>query len=276
MNPLFSEQPKNFKIAARYNNNDAYAHFLLAKALFQQGFILEAGSSVECAITLDGDLPEAWCLLGLIARNRGDIDTAVQSQLMAIETDIDNPSYWQQLSVLTEMSVKLPIPTVARLVTTALHRRTVKSSILHPFIYPLLVYSNNFKSLRSIQESHQFDKIFESLDSTMLLDDELLYAILLNTRLHYAGIELLLTGIRKALLKAIIRGSLPLQASYDRLIKFTSALACYLLTTEFVFYVSDEEMNLLRQCKDKFKEIDHDEKIPNDYSVYHRLLRAVI
>jgi tetratricopeptide (TPR) repeat protein len=80
-----------FTQAVQLDANNAQARYNRGRVLLDLQRSAEAKPELEAATRLDPTLADAWYLLGLIARQAGDIDQAVSAFQKSLESKPDNP-----------------------------------------------------------------------------------------------------------------------------------------------------------------------------------------
>jgi SAM-dependent methyltransferase/tetratricopeptide (TPR) repeat protein len=251
---------RHFKKAESHAFGDALKYYYLAQAYVNAGFADKAVVLCDQAIALNESLSRVWNLRSMLAARQNDFRTAAQNMLKAVECDIDNGVYWQQLTQLASTGAQISIPIMRKLVLEALERKKIEFRVMTKLLFPLLGYSPETKKLKSLHDSGSLDQMFISGAALELMQDELLIAILNNTILHETEHEQWLAAMRKSLLTIVSQNTVP-ESLLEKAILCTSAMACYALSTEFVFYVSDEEGILLDQCKSQLVENDDNKQL---------------
>lgn len=227
---------------------NSHAHYWLATVQDRDRQIPEAAGSLQRALQLDPGLAEAWALFGAMALLGKNHDLALHSFVTAVECDVDNPGYWQRLNHwLARVKIHGPMPAERALLLTALEHQKIEFSAVLQVIYAVLASTPEVTRLRELHQSGTLHANLQSGAALPLLHDPLLRLVLRRATLHDVGYEQLFTGLRHALLDAVVGGRVP-EAHREPVLRFTAALAVYALTTEFALYVSAAEDELLAQC----------------------------
>lgn len=245
--------------ALELDPDNSHAHYWLATVQDRDRQIPEAAGSLQRALQIDPGMAEAWALFGGMALLGRNHDVALHSFVTAVQCDVDNPGYWQRLNQwLPRVQIQGPMPAERALLLTALERQKIEFSGILQVIYAVLASMPEVRQLLTWHRAGTLSAEVQSGAALPLLDDALLRLVLRRTTLHDVAYEELFTGLRQALLEAIVQDKVP-PAQRESALRFTSALAVYALTTEFALYAAPGEDATLADCHRQLAGLETDD-----------------
>lgn len=222
-----------------------WAHYWLAEIHLKEGRLPDAIGSVERALEKDPGLAEGWFLYGALANRANDFNLAMHCLMEAVRLDVDNAKYWHQLNRwLPRARISGPMPVARALLLEAFRRQRIEYEAIEEVIYPVLGDATGLQQILAMAQDGTLHARVQSGEAVHLLGDELVLILLRRTTLRHAGYESALTQLRGALVDAVVHGRIA-AGQQETVIRFMSALACYALAVEFVFYVTDAESRTL-------------------------------
>ncbi len=238
----------------------SYAHYGLAEMHAREGRVAAAVASVRQALQIEPEMAEGWFLYGRLALWEKEINVAMHSLIQSIQCDIDNEIYWHWLNQwLPRVQLQGPMPAAGRaILIEALRRQKIELSVVDQVTYAILKDTAPVQQLLALADAGRLDAQIRAGSAIALLDDEFFLLVLQRTTLHHVGYEKVLTGLRRALLDTISTDAVP-PLLQDVAIRFTSALAIYALTTEFVFYATPAEAGSLSACLQRLRDLPVDD-----------------
>lgn len=247
------------RLAIQLDPDNANAHYWLAIIQDRGKLVPEAAGSLQRALTLDPRMAEAWATYGSMARLGENYDLALHCFLTAIACDVGENRHWMSLKeLLSRIELGDNLDQARTLLMAALERPQIDYSSVLPLVYLILSESQAIKRFSAMATAATLHDEIQSGRALGLLTDSFLVLILRRTTLHHAHYEILLTVLRHALLKAIAYRRIT-PGHFADVTRFTSALAIYALTTEFVFQVTEEEIGLVSTCRTRLREMDGDD-----------------
>ena len=226
---------------------DAEAHSNLGNTLKELGRLEEAESSYIQAIALNPDFAEAHSNLGISLQELGRLDEAVSAYVQAINLKPDFTEANANLSlaiknVRFKSSYPQLYPILTNILTTGNFTRPsdVAGSILSllkhdPLIKNLLTEKND---VRDLEEAVS---VIKALDELPLLHHLMRICPLFDLQL-----EEIFEAIRRLLLTNLNK----IEASPE-LIYFLSTLSLHCFTNEYIYFESDEEIQLVDELEIK-------------------------
>ncbi len=233
---------KELTEAIKLNSNRADIFLNLGTILKEEGLIEDAEAATRKALSLDSDIADANRNLAVILKEKGNIKEAIFHARKETEISPDNSSaYILIYSILCESDISIVRrELVIELICLLLDRKDIEHVGLFKIIseFVLKEHLNNIEKLKGM--------LIQNEVLERLINDNIISKAL--KLLPFADIrwERILTQLRKELLVYSIEHNFILS---KKITNFISALAqnCYL--NEYVFELTDDEINMLADLK---------------------------
>ena len=266
------EAETSYRKAIAIKPDYAEAHNNLANIAKELGRLEEAETSYKNAIAIKPDYLQAYCNLGATFLENSKLSAALYLATQSIKI---KPTFEAQ-SLFVEIAKKIDThtwdPSLAQLAITALHEPWGRPSDLIPFACRLLKADKEFvrilvQSKDDASQANFDDSLLSSISKKEFDPYTLLCAGLTSSPIPDAEIEILLTSLRRHLLKEA--GSVVSREDQPQEI---AALYCSLaqqcFINEYVYFQTPEEIDESERLRDRLKKaLESEQAIPAVWAI---------
>lgn len=253
------EAEVSYKIALSLKPDLAHCLTGFGLLMVQQGELGQAAGLFEAALRVTpSDMSDArailWANLGQAHIDAGSVPEGLRGLAEAVNCAPNDPTYWRALALnLNNVKVVPPGVSFRKKLIALLQRQDIDPRLLATAAIASLKQQSEIDALldRLAQGALVSDPIGkDDRTARMLLDDELFRVLLSTTPIRDVGIEVLLTSIRGALLRDIVKGAAAAQWDFD----FVCALARQCDLNEYIFWSSVDEESIIASFVDELSE----------------------